>query len=128
MYYQRMLLSVVPSVRRWMNSQFISFFIVSVWQGVMGWWDKFHLILPNLFVLWECWCGGERNKRIRKSLRVIWKARNDNSFNNRNFVVDEMVEDVKVLTWRWSSDRISMPPCMFYEWCWNPRECLTRLL
>lgn len=103
-----------------------------VWQGIMGWWERVELISPNFFLLWEVWSGGERNKRIRNGLRLIWhatiwvmwKARNDKVFNNCNSEVGDMVDDIKVVSWRWALDRISMPPCMFYEWCWNPRECI----
>ncbi|RHN70410.1 hypothetical protein MtrunA17_Chr3g0135241 [Medicago truncatula] len=101
---------------------------------MMGWWESFIVIPPNLFILWECWCGGERKKSIRRGLRliwhatiwVLWKARNDKIFNNRNLVVD-IVEDIKVVTWWWSLEIMAMSPCMFYEWCWNPRDCLSRL-
>ena len=90
---------------------------------------------PNLFVLWECWSSGERNKWIRQGLRliwhatiwVLWKARNDKIFNNRNPEVVDIVEDIKVLTWLWSLELSAMSPCMFYEWCWSPRECLMRV-
>lgn len=105
-----------------------------VWRDMMGWWESFIVIPPNLFILWECWCGGERKKSIRRGLRliwhatiwVLWKARNDKIFNNRNLVVD-IVEDIKVVTWWWSLEIMAMSPCMFYEWCWNPRDCLSRL-
>jgi hypothetical protein len=40
--------------------------------------------------------------------------------------VNEIVEEVKVLSWRWMMDRVKMPVCLFYEWRWNPRECLKR--
>jgi hypothetical protein len=107
-----------------------------VWQGIMRWWERFLLIPPNLFVLWECWSEGERNKIIRKGLRLIWHAtvwvlwiaRNNSVFNSRITEVDEIVDDIKVLSWRWSLYRISIPMCMYYEWCWCPRECILRLV
>nr|ABN07991.1 hypothetical protein MtrDRAFT_AC153128g24v2 [Medicago truncatula] len=46
----------------------------------------------------------------------MWKARNDKVFNNRNPYVGEMVDDVKVLSWRWALDRISMPPLQRSDW------------
>ena len=105
-----------------------------VWQGVLVWWEKILLIPPNLFILWESWCGGERNKRTRNGLRVIWhttiwvlwKARNERVFNNHITEVAEMVDEITVLSWRWSLDRILMSPCLYYEWCWNPKDCLLR--
>lgn len=95
------------------------------------------IIIPfSLFTLWECWSGVERDKRICKGLRLIWhatvwglwKARNDRVFNGRNPDVEEIVEEIKVWSWRWSLDRISMPPCMYYEWFWSTKYCLLRLV
>jgi len=42
-----------------------------VWLGIMRWWERMLIIPPNLFVFWECWSGVERNKQIRKGLRLI---------------------------------------------------------
>lgn len=100
----------------------------------MGWLDMNFLMPPNLFIHWECWEGGSLNKKIRKGLRliwqvaiwVIWKARNGVIFNNELARWDEMVEEVKVLSWRWVLGRFNNPACMFYEWSWCPRECLIR--
>ncbi|AES95585.1 hypothetical protein MtrunA17_Chr5g0409511 [Medicago truncatula] len=39
---------------------------------------------------------------------------------------DELVEEVKVLSWRWVLGRFNVPACMYYEWCWCPCECLLR--
>jgi hypothetical protein len=105
-----------------------------VWQGIMQWWERIFIIPPNVFVLWECWSGDERNKRIRKGLRlvwhatiwVLWKARNNRVFNNLNPEVAEMVDEIKVMSWCWALDRICMPTCMYYEWCWNPKDCMLR--
>jgi len=76
--------------------------------------------------------GGGSNKNVRKGLGliwlatvgVLWKARNDKIFNDVNFEVDKMVEDAKVLAWRWMLSRMRIPVCLFYEWCWNPQWCL----
>jgi len=109
---------------------------MGVWQGIMRWWERVIVILFSLFTLWECWCGGEWNKIIRKGLRliwhatvwVLWKARNDKVFNGRNMDVEAIVEEIKVWSWKWSLDRMPMPPCMFYEWCWSPKDCLVRVV
>ena len=38
----------------------------------------------------------------------------------------ELVEDIKVLSWRWCLTRLKILSCLFYEWSWNPRKCLAR--
>jgi hypothetical protein len=52
---------------------------------------------------------------------ALWKARNDRVFNDVNVEVDVIVEEVKVLAWKWAMCRTAMPVCLFFEWCWNPR-------
>lgn len=48
-------------------------------------------------------------------------------FNGRNHDVEEVVEEVKVLSWRWMLERMNIPGCLYYEWCWNPIICLGRV-
>ncbi|GAU45559.1 hypothetical protein TSUD_27600 [Trifolium subterraneum] len=37
-----------------------------------------------------------------------------------------IVEDIKVLSWKWCLARMKLSPCLFYEWTWDPGECLLR--
>lgn len=105
-----------------------------VWLGLMAWMGSAFLIPPNLFVHWYCWMGEVTNKKLVKGLGLIWhttiwflwKARNDKIFNNTTFEVDEIVEKIKVMSWRWLLTRTKTPVCLFYEWCWNPQFCLLR--
>jgi hypothetical protein len=76
------------------------------------------------------------NKRVRKGYRLIWhatvwmlwKIRNDKIFNNGGCDVLSIVEEVNVLSWRWSLTRLDIPLCLFYEWSWDPNECLSRVM
>jgi len=87
-----------------------------------------------MFIFSHCWSGWERNKKICRgfwliwhaAIGVIWRARNNRIFNNQVTEVDELVDEVKVLSWRWTFNRINIPACMHYEWCWNPKEFLKR--
>jgi hypothetical protein len=105
-----------------------------VWARVMRWFDCSFLIPPNLFVLWDCWSeGGSANKATKglwlvwhTTIWVLWVKRNDLIFKGINYVVEEVIEEIKVLSWRWMLDRSSTPSCFFYEWSWNPRLCLER--
>lgn len=109
-------------------------FARNVWLNLMMWLNLNFVMPPNLFIHWECWSGGNLNKKVRKGLRliweagiwVLWKARNDRIFNNVIVTWEELVEEVKVMTWRWMLSRTTTPACMFYEWSWSPRDCLAR--
>jgi hypothetical protein len=105
-----------------------------VWCKLMVWIGRSFITPPNLFVHWECWNGGERNKNVLKGLWLIWhttiwvmwKAQNDKIFKGVNFAVDDIVEEVKVLSWRWTLSRLHIPACLYFEWCWDPHWCLLR--
>jgi hypothetical protein len=94
-----------------------------VWSKLMWWLNEFFVIPHNLFFHWECWCGRETNKNVLKGLRliwlstiwVLWKGRNDKNFKGSTFEVDDLVEEVKVLSWRWMLYRMNLPVCLYYE-------------
>jgi hypothetical protein len=106
----------------------------AVWLKLMRWLDRVFVSPPNLFVYWACWLGGERNINVVRGIKVIWlatiwtlwKIRNDRVFNDSTSEVDIVVEEVKVLAWRWVLSRMSIPVCLFFEWCWDPIWCLRR--
>lgn len=105
----------------------------SVWLGLMAWMGCSFLIPHKLFIHWECWRGGVSNKKLVKGslgliwhteIWLLWKARNDKIFNNNNYEVDDIVEKIKVISWRWMLTRTQTPVYLFYERCWNPHFCL----
>jgi hypothetical protein len=106
-----------------------------VWLELLKWVDNMFIMPQNVFTHWACWNAGVSNKRIIKGLRLIWhatiwciwKARNDKIFKDKNSEVLVIVEEAKVLSWRWSLSRLKIPTCLFYEWCWNPKACLIRV-
>jgi hypothetical protein len=36
----------------------------------------------------------------------------------------EVVDGIKLASWRWGLSRHKIPVCLFYEWCWDPGLCL----
>jgi len=56
----------------------------------------------------------------------LWRARNDRIFNNLTHDVEEVVEEVKVLSWRWGLSRLHTTAYLYYEWQWDPKVCLLR--
>jgi len=101
---------------------------------VMSWLQFSFITTHNLFVHFECWANEAKSKKLTLGFRLIWNAsiwsiwnmRNEIIFKNDAFEVEELVERIKRLSWFWSMSRIKIASCLYYEWCWNPRECLTR--
>lgn len=95
-----------------------------IWAEVM-FWLGFHFITPpNLFNHLECWTDEGQNKKIRCGLWliwhacvwVIWRERNDRIFNERVKEFDELVAEIKAVSWQWSLKRLSKASYLFYEW------------
>lgn len=107
---------------------------MGVWNEVMRWFGSYFVTPPTFFIHWECWSGLERNKKIRKGLWlvwnatmwVMWRARNEFFFMNVDWEEGEIIEEIKVLSWRWLLSRIQSSMCMLYEWQCNPKACLLR--
>jgi len=76
--------------------------------------DISFLTPPNFFIHRECWSGCDRNKKIQRGLWlfwhmtiwVLWKAWNDKTFNDVNWEAEEIVEEIKVVSWWWMLSRI----------------------
>jgi len=106
--------------------------VMRIWQRMMCWLE-FHF-LNNLFVHFECWLNEATSKKLRRgfclirlaSIWVIWKQRNEIIFNNGMVDIDIFIEKIKILAWYWSMSELKIASCLYYEWYWNPRECLLR--
>lgn len=107
---------------------------IKVWLDLMRWLGGGFIIPPNLFIHWECWKEEGANKNIRKgrgliwlaTIWVLWNARNDKIFKGVNYGVESILDTIKVMSWRWTMAWMKTPVCLFYEWCWDPIECLRR--
>ena len=101
---------------------------MNIWRKLMDWLDLYFLMPPNLFIHWECWSGRPMHKKIRKGLMMIWQAaiwviwrvRNNCIFNTVVKQLDELEDEIKVLSWRWLLGRFKVPAGLFYEWEWSP--------
>lgn len=94
-----------------------------IWLRLMRWTNRWCLIPLNLFIFWECWNMGGYHKKIQKGRRLIWqaaiwvmwKARNDRVFNEGDKGVEDLVEEIQVLSWRWLLGRMDFR----HLWCMN---------
>jgi hypothetical protein len=105
-----------------------------IWCDITRWLGLV-LIVPNsLTVSFAMWSFSSKNKKEKEGivliwnvyLWVLWKARNDFVFNNKNIVRDDIVEEIKIISWQWFIGRAAKNPCLLYEWKWGPRDCMRR--
>jgi hypothetical protein len=105
-----------------------------VWCEIFKWLGVVIVMSANSFYLFDCLSEVGANKKYRNGLRlvwhtaiwVLWRARNNLIFNNIREDPVDIVEGIKVLSWRWSVDRLNIPPCLYYEWVWDPGDCFLR--
>ncbi|KAK2437817.1 hypothetical protein QL285_022666 [Trifolium repens] len=108
--------------------------VMWVWGEIFKWLGISIIISPSLPLLFEMVKGAARNAKIRRgylliwhaSLWSIWKARNCAIFATGIFSPRAIVEEIKVVSWKWGLVRLKVSPCMFYEWVWDPGDCFLR--
>jgi hypothetical protein len=92
------------------------------------------VIPPNLILLFEVFRSAAKNNKIRQGFLMIsyatiwsiWKARNNTIFAIGSFNPKALVDEIKVLSWKWSLATLKLSPCLFFEWTWDPGDCLLR--
>jgi hypothetical protein len=102
-----------------------------VWIDIFKWLGMMIVMPSNIMSLFDIVSDSVKNKKFRRGVLLIWHttiwslwiARNNVIFNGIVKDYSEIVEDVKVLSWRWSSDCLKIAPCLFYEWVWDPGVC-----
>lgn len=80
----------------------------NIWREVLNWFGGNFVTPPNLSYHWDCWNGEIGDKKLRKwckliwhaSVWAIWRVRNEKIFNRVIKNVDEIVEEIKVLSWK----------------------------
>jgi hypothetical protein len=102
-----------------------------MWMEIFD-WLKVPFGLPHsLFSMLNCLlCAG--NPKVRKGrlmiccavIWTIWRFRNAVLSDNGAGSIPELVEGVKLASWKWWLARSSCAPCLFYEWKTEPTICL----
>jgi hypothetical protein len=104
-----------------------------VWMDIFLWSDVPFCLSQNLFSLIHCFRDAGC-KKIRHGMTMIsasvfwnlWKCRNLILFDNGNGAVTEIVEAVKISSWKWWMSRSNAAHCLLYEWRAEPRLCMIR--
>jgi hypothetical protein len=106
---------------------------VLVWMEIFFWLDIPFGLPHNLFSILHCLLEAG-NSKIRNGMIMIctavvwqlWRCRNSIIFDNGMRTVTELVDAVKISSWKWWVSRSNSAQCLFYEWCAEPRLCLSR--
>jgi len=80
------------------------------WESIMRWVETSFISPPNLFINWDCWMI-----IWHATIWGIWRVRNNVIFKEEVLDVELIVEDIKVLSWRWVLNRLHIPTCLYYE-------------
>jgi len=105
-----------------------------IWREDLNWLE-FNFITPhNLFTHFEGWNSEANSKRLKKgawmiwhaTIWMIWKERNVRIFTYDRKEAEEIVDEIKAISRFWALSRLRIASFLFYEWTWNPRECLNR--
>jgi hypothetical protein len=109
-------------------------FATWMWKGIFRWLGLVIVIPPNLSVLFDCFRAAAKSKKVGFGYSLIWHAtvwsmwssRNNAIFSNGVIDPEEVIDAIKMLSWRWGLSRHKIPVCLYYEWCWDPGLCLGR--
>jgi hypothetical protein len=102
-----------------------------VWMEVFAWLQIPFVLPHNLSSLFYCLMG-ERKRKARRGLFMIgcsvvwnlWHCRNLVVFDGGGGSVSDVVDKIKVVSWKWWLSDSSNPLCLFYEWSSEPRICM----
>jgi hypothetical protein len=104
-----------------------------VWLEIFEWLQVSFGLPHNLLSLFNT-LQEVGNKKLRIGFLMIccsvvwnlWKWRNAVLFDNTRMTVAELIESIKVSSWKWWLSKTSPSLCLFYEWRSEPRLCLLR--
>lgn len=107
---------------------------VLIWRKLMDWLEVSFITPQHLLIHFDCWNAACNSRRLLKAFKLIWhaviwsiwKEMNARIFNNQIKHFEVVVDEIKALSWYWAMSRLQMPSCLFYEWTWNPKECIIR--
>lgn len=108
--------------------------VVMIWRKLMDWLEINFITPQHLLMHFDCWSEACNSRRLLKAFWLIWhavvwsiwKERNARIFKNQAKHFDEVLDEIKALSWYWAMSRLRKPSCLFYEWTLNPKECLNR--
>jgi hypothetical protein len=95
-------------------------FACRVWRGICSWLGLVYVMPHNLFIFFDSFVGAAVRKKAAAGYSLIchttiwsiWRSRNDVSFSNGAIDLAKVIDDIKVLSWRWAMSRRVMSTCL----------------
>jgi hypothetical protein len=107
----------------------------SVWLKVFNWFGMTPFLPHSMSSIFETFCAwGVRRKPARHGVIMVWHAviwalwrsRNDRIFSTKIVTLDEIFDRIRLVSWKWLLAKKVSTPCLFYEWCIDPLDCIVR--
>jgi hypothetical protein len=107
-------------------------FARQVWNRVCQWLNL-NFGLPHSCVsLLNFFAEEQRNKKLRHGMVLIWcstiwalwRQRNRILFDNGTTELLAVVDEIKLMAWKWWIGKSSKSPCLLYEWLQEPKLCI----
>ncbi|KAK2431104.1 cyclophilin [Trifolium repens] len=107
--------------------------VQKVWMEIFYWLYVPFGLPHNLFSILHCLLEAG-NSKIRNGMIMIctavvwhlWRCQNSLFFDNGTRTIKDLLQAVKISSWKWWMSRSSSGQCLFYEWCAEPRPCLSK--
>ncbi|KAK2435218.1 hypothetical protein QL285_020294 [Trifolium repens] len=110
-------------------------FAWSIWVEVFKWFGVVEVLSGNFVSLFQSFLSSLKSgKRPQKGIMMVWQTviwtiwcvRNDKVFSDKPIHFEEVLERLKCIAWKWLLARKSNSLSLYYEWCVNPLDCITR--
>jgi hypothetical protein len=108
--------------------------VVQVWRQIFDWLTLVFMLPHSIMSLLSLPIAVVSLKSLRQGLVLIWNAvfwcvwrlRNKIIFDNGVFDLNGLVDDIKLVSWKWWTSKSQVPKCLLYEWIREPVICLKR--
>jgi hypothetical protein len=107
----------------------------SVWLKVFKWFRVVPVLphsMTSIFETFRALASG-RKFALQSVLMVwhaviwaLWRSRNDRIFANNFLNQEEIFYKIRISSWKWLLAKKNTLPCLFYEWCIDPFDCISR--
>ncbi|GAU32090.1 hypothetical protein TSUD_152950 [Trifolium subterraneum] len=106
-----------------------------VWAKILRWFGLVSVLPDSISSLIESFllCFGKKKNGFKGALLVwhaviwvLWRSRNERIFSGKNVEPSEIFDRIQYISWNWLLAKKLNSPCLFYEWCVNPLDCIAR--